>query len=140
MEVDSNEEKIIKKRDENEKSLENKNQKENCENEELTINPYAFQLNLKVDLSDLLCYRNSDYGCFKTMHILSNNKYGIVIGQCLIIISDISFKIIKVIKPNYQEFRSVRDNIYNDKIDDFIELNNSDIVIWSPNVILIYDK
>ena len=106
--------------------------------EEIIQYPSTFQLMLKVDLHYLLD-DNFDFGSLENIHELSNKNLGILLGGKLIIISPKSFKEIKIIEPRYDE-RCSKSLYCNNKFIDFIELNNSDIVIWTSNIILIYDK
>ena len=102
--------------------------------------PISFELIQKVDLKFLI---NKDIfssgGKLKIIHELSNKNLGILLGEKLIIVSHKTFKTIKIIRPSYDELRSKYNFIRNEFID-FIELKNSDIVLWTTSVILIYDK
>ena len=122
MDVNKNETKIIKNK------------------EEEKINPLKFQLNVKVNLNNLLDSDIlNDAGRLLSIHQLSNKNLGILLGGKLIIISHISYKTIKIIEPNYKERNTIH-NSFGNKFIDFKELKNSDIIIWSSNIILIYNK
>jgi len=112
----------------------------NNENKTLVINPISFELIQKVDLRFLL---NTNIfgsrGSVITIHELSNKNLGILLDEKLIIITHKTFKTIKIIEPNYNEIHSSKE-ITGNRFVDFIELKNCDIVIWTSNVILIYNK
>ena len=112
----------------------------NNENKTLVINPISFELIQKVDLRFLL---NTNIfgsrGSVITIHELSNENLGILLDEKLIIITHKTFKTIKIIEPNYNEIHSSKEITGNGFVD-FIELKNCDIVIWTSNVILIYNK
>jgi len=112
----------------------------NNENKTLVINPISFELIQKVDLRFLL---NTNIfgsrGSVITIHELSNENLGILLDEKLIIITHKTFKTIKIIEPNYNEIHSSKE-ITGNRFVDFIELKNCDIVIWTSNVILIYNK
>jgi hypothetical protein len=118
----------------------NENSKANDENKKSIINPISFELVQKVDLSFLL---DTNIINIKdnliTIHELSNKNIGFLLSEKLIIISHKTFKTIKIINPDSKELRSNIDSLGN-KFVDFIELKNCGIVIWTSNVILIYDK
>ena len=116
------------------------NNKENISYEESLKYPSSFQLMLKVDLNDLLNSNfSSDFGRLEKIHELSNKNLGVLLDEKLIIISPKSFKEIKKIEPTYEE-RYSKNIFCQNKFIDFLELNNSDIVMWTSNIILIYDK
>ena len=94
----------------------------------------------KIDINSLIninFYNKFDY--IKTIHEVSNKNVAILLCKKLIIISYKTFKTIEIIEPKYQELNSNKTIIGNEFVD-FIEINNSDIVLWTSNVILIYDK
>ena len=104
------------------------------------IIPISFELIQKIDLKFLINPNNfSDGGKLKNIHELSNGNLGILLGEKLIIVSQKTFKTIKVIEPSYHELISKHNFIRNEFVD-FIELKNSDIVLWTSSVILIYNK
>ena len=117
-------------------NLKNNINKEAYESKESIISSLSFELALKVDFKYFLFEK---LGSLVTIHELSNKNLGILLAGRLIIITPNLFKIIKTIQPRYKEFHSVKQTS-EDKFIDFIELNNSDIVIWTSKVILIYDK
>ena len=102
--------------------------------------PISFELIQNVDLKFLI-NKNifSSGGRLKIIHELSNKNLGILLSEKLVIVSHKTFKTIKIIKPSYDELRSEYNSIRNEFVD-FIELKNYDIVLWTSNVILIYDK
>jgi len=112
----------------------------NNENIKTIINPISFELVQKVDLSFLLnTWAINIKANLITIHELSNKNLGILLKEKLIIISHKRFKTIKIIEPNYKELYSSKDTMGNEFVD-FIELKNSNIVLWTSNVILIYNK
>lgn len=118
----------------NEKENFNKNNEIN--NSIDIMNPLSFELIHKVDLRHL----SPGYNDFcKIIHVLSKKRLGLLSQNKLKIISLKSFKEIKIIQPNYNQLYSKRDILGNDFID-FKELKNQNIILWTSNVILIYDK
>ena len=104
------------------------------------INPISFELIQKVDLKFLINTNIiSDRGQLQKIHELSNKHLGILLSEKLIIISHKTFKTIKIIEPSYDDLRSKYNCIRNEFVD-FIELKNCNIVLWTSNVILIYNK
>ena len=103
-------------------------------------NPTSFELIQKVDLKTLINTNIfSNGGKLKKIHELSNQNLGILLDEKLIIICSKTFKTIKIIEPDRSEIVSKKSFMGN-KFIDFIELKNCDIVLWTSNVILIYDK
>ncbi len=110
------------------------------ENKKSIINHISFELIQKVNLRFLLDTNIINIkGNLITIHELSNENIGFLLSDKLIIIFHKEFKTIKIIEPSYNELRSDK-TILGNKIVDFIELKNCDIVIWTSNVILIYNK
>ena len=108
--------------------------------EEEKINPLTFQLNLKINLNNLLDSDIlSDTWRLVSILQLSNKNLGILLGRKIIIISHISYKPIIIFEPNYQERNSIH-NSFGNKFIDFKKLKNSDIIIWTSNIILIFNK
>ena len=123
----------MNKSDETNKDLENKNVNTNIEKKELIKNLISFQLTLKVNL-DISSYQHSYDEFLIVNHKLSNDNIGLLFHKKLIIVSLKSFQIIKIIESNNEQLISpLKDMIGNDFVD-FIELNNSNIVIWTSNV------
>ena len=123
-----------------ENTTKNVSKQEDIASKESLIYPSKFQLMLKVDLNYLIDQNFfNDLGRLKIIHELSNKNLGILLGGKLIFISPKSFREIKIIEPTFEERYSKYYLCHNILID-FIELNNSDIVIWTSNIFLIYDK
>ena len=118
----------------NNEKCENKtiNEKDEIINKQV-LNPSSFELVQKVDLSFLI----PNYS--KIIHELSSLNLGILLEKKLIIISQKTFKTIKIIKPSIYELKSNHDTIGYEFVD-FIELKNCNIILWTSNVILIYNK
>ena len=129
----------MNKKDEINTDFGTKDIKANIEEKELNKNPNSFQLILKVNL-DISSYKRSYFEFLMKIHKLSNNTIGLLFHKKLIIVSLKSFQIIKIIEPNYQQSNSPLCCIIGNDFIDFIELENSNIVIWTSNDFLIYDK
>ena len=144
MNIESNENATIYKKEEIIEDFfnnsKNENNEKNIADKESPIYPSKFQLDLKIDLNYLVGndFLNS-LTDLRIIHELSNENLAILLGGKLVIISPKSFKEIKIIEPDHNERCTKKNSIGNDFID-FIELSNSDILIWTSNVILIYDK
>jgi len=112
----------------------------NNEYKKSVINPISFELIQKVDLRSLLDTDTfNPIGNLISIHELSNKNIGILFDEKLIIISHKTFKTIKIIEPNDDELNTNKEMTGNAFVD-FIELKNCNIVIWTSNVILIYNK
>ena len=123
-----------------ENNTKNVSKQEDIASKESLKYPSKFQLMLKVDLNYLIDQTFfNDLGRLKIIHELSNKNLGILLGGKLIFISPKSFREIKIIEPTYEE-RYSKYYLCRNILIDFIELNNSDIVIWTSNIFLIYDK
>ena len=111
--------------------------KENFKNE----NIISFQLIQKVELPFLTSFYYNSHEDLVKIHELSNKAFGILFENKLVIFSTKIFKKIKIIEPKNEEKYSLGNFYsYNNKFIDFLELKNSNIVLWTSNIILIYDK
>ena len=85
-------------------------------------NPLSLQLMLKINL---------EKECITEMKELPKSRIGLIGGKTLSIYSLNTFKLIQEI--TVEELKD-----WSQRIDGFIELKNSDIILWSEDIIFIY--
>lgn len=97
---------------------------------EKEINPFVFQLSLKMNFDNKKIYAIKE---------LSKNRIGILFNNNILeIYNSITFLKINEIKVNVSPSKNAEENGYKNLAFDFIELKNYDLVFWTIETIYFY--